>query len=89
MNSRRTSIRARPDNGFRRLFLIVLIRMAAAVIDVGAWMRADRKLQSAADAAALAARRSSRQHAWPPGGRRVRQQERRGHHGANVTFPRT
>ena len=29
--------------------------MMAAVIDVGAWMRADRKLQSDADAAALAA----------------------------------
>ena len=37
------------------LFLVVLICMMAAVIDVGAWMRSDRKLQADADAAALAA----------------------------------
>jgi hypothetical protein len=37
------------------LFLVVLTGMMAAVIDVGAWMRADRKLQADADAAALAA----------------------------------
>ena len=37
------------------VFLVVLICMMAAVIDVGAWMRADRKLQADADAAALAA----------------------------------
>jgi hypothetical protein len=36
-------------------FLTVLIGMAAAVLDVGAWYRADRKLQANADAAALAA----------------------------------
>lgn len=36
------------------LFLTVLIGMAAIVIDVGSWYRADRKLQANADAAALA-----------------------------------
>jgi hypothetical protein len=36
------------------LFLTVLIGMAALVIDVGSWYRADRKLQANADAAALA-----------------------------------
>ncbi len=37
------------------VFMIVLIGMTAAVLDVGAWMRTDRKLQADADAAALAA----------------------------------
>jgi hypothetical protein len=36
------------------LFMTVLVGMAAAVLDVGAWYRADRKLQANADAAALA-----------------------------------
>jgi hypothetical protein len=36
------------------LFLAVLIAMAAAVLDVGSWYRADRALQATADAAALA-----------------------------------
>jgi hypothetical protein len=36
------------------LFLVVLIAMAGAVLDVGAWFRADRKLQANSDAAALA-----------------------------------
>jgi Putative Flp pilus-assembly TadE/G-like len=36
------------------LFLGVLMALAAAVLDVGAWYRADRKLQATADAAALA-----------------------------------
>lgn len=36
------------------LFLTVVIGMAAAVIDVGSWYRADRAAQQAADAAALA-----------------------------------
>jgi hypothetical protein len=36
------------------LFLTVLVGMAAAVLDVGSWYRADRKLQANADAAALA-----------------------------------
>lgn len=51
--------RARSEAGqttiLAALFLVVLIAMMAAVIDVGAWMRADRKLQADADAAALAA----------------------------------
>jgi hypothetical protein len=34
--------------------------MAALVLDIGSWYRADRATQSAADAAALAGRRSSR-----------------------------
>jgi hypothetical protein len=36
------------------LFMTVLIAMAAAVLDVGSWYRADRALQSTVDAAALA-----------------------------------
>lgn len=36
------------------LFLTVLIGMTAAVLDVGSWFRADRKLQATSDAAALA-----------------------------------
>jgi hypothetical protein len=37
------------------VFLAVLVAMASAVIDVGAWYRADRQMQATADAAALAA----------------------------------
>ena len=37
------------------LFLVVLVGMAAAVLDVGSWYREDRELQSTMDAAALAA----------------------------------
>jgi Putative Flp pilus-assembly TadE/G-like len=37
------------------VFLAVLIAMASAVIDVGAWYRTDRQMQATADAAALAA----------------------------------
>jgi putative Flp pilus-assembly TadE/G-like protein len=36
------------------VFLVVLLGMAAAVLDVGSWYRADRALQSTVDAAALA-----------------------------------
>jgi putative Flp pilus-assembly TadE/G-like protein len=36
------------------LFLAVLLAMAAAVLDIGSWYRADRKLQATVDAAALA-----------------------------------
>ena len=36
------------------LFLAVLLGIAAAVLDVGAWYRADRQLQATADASALA-----------------------------------
>jgi hypothetical protein len=36
------------------LFLTALIGISAAVLDVGAWFRADRKLQANSDAAALA-----------------------------------
>jgi Putative Flp pilus-assembly TadE/G-like len=36
------------------LFLSVLLGIAAAVLDVGAWYRADRQLQATADASALA-----------------------------------
>jgi hypothetical protein len=36
------------------LFLTVLLGMAAAVLDVGAWYRADRDVQATVDAAALA-----------------------------------
>jgi hypothetical protein len=37
------------------IFMTVLIAMAAAVLDIGSWYRADRALQSTVDAAALAA----------------------------------
>jgi hypothetical protein len=36
------------------VFMVALVGMAAAVLDVGSWYRADRKLQANADAAALA-----------------------------------
>jgi hypothetical protein len=36
------------------LFLVVLLGMAALVLDIGSWYRADRSAQSTADAAALA-----------------------------------
>ena len=36
------------------VFLVVLLGMAALVLDIGSWYRADRATQSAADAAALA-----------------------------------
>jgi Flp pilus assembly protein TadG len=36
------------------LFLVVLLGMSAAVLDVGAWYRAQRQLQASVDAAALA-----------------------------------
>jgi hypothetical protein len=36
------------------VFLLVLLGMAAAVLDVGSWYRADRHLQATVDAAALA-----------------------------------
>ena len=36
------------------IFLVVLLGMAALVLDVGSWYRADRDVQSTADAAALA-----------------------------------
>jgi uncharacterized membrane protein len=36
------------------LFLVVLLAMSAAVLDVGAWYRAQRQLQASVDAAALA-----------------------------------
>jgi Flp pilus assembly protein TadG len=39
---------------FVAFILMVLVGMAALVIDVGSWYRADRQLQTAADAAALA-----------------------------------
>ena len=42
---RRTGSEAGQTTLFGVLFLVVLICMMAAVIDVGAWMRADRKLQ--------------------------------------------
>lgn len=51
--------RMRSNNGqsavLMILFLVVLVGMVAAVLDVGGWMRADRKLQADTDAAALAA----------------------------------
>jgi Flp pilus assembly protein TadG len=40
------------------VFLVVLLGMAALVLDIGSWYRADRATQSAADAAALAGAQS-------------------------------
>ena len=48
----------RNDNGqatvLTVIFLVVLLGMAALVLDIGSWYRADRSTQSTADAAALA-----------------------------------
>lgn len=40
------------------LFMVVLLGMAAAVLDVGSWYREDRELQATMDSAALAAAQS-------------------------------
>ncbi|MGB2875331.1 MAG: pilus assembly protein TadG-related protein [Gaiellaceae bacterium] len=51
-------MRARSDTGqatvLTVVFLVVLLGMAALVLDIGSWYRADRATQSTADAAALA-----------------------------------
>jgi Flp pilus assembly protein TadG len=51
-------MRTRNDNGQATVvtvvFLVVLLGMAALVLDIGSWYRADRATQSTADAAALA-----------------------------------
>jgi len=51
-------MRTRNDNGQATVvtvvFLVVLLGMAALVLDIGSWYRADRSTQSTADAAALA-----------------------------------
>ena len=51
-------MRIRNDNGQATVvtvvFLVVLLGMAALVLDIGSWYRADRATQSTADAAALA-----------------------------------
>jgi Flp pilus assembly protein TadG len=51
-------MRTRNDNGqatvVTLVFLVVLLGMAALVLDIGSWYRADRATQSTADAAALA-----------------------------------
>src|SRR5205823_401618 len=51
-------MRIRNDNGqatvITVVFLVVLLGMAALVLDIGSWYRADRATQSTADAAALA-----------------------------------
>jgi hypothetical protein len=44
------------------LFLVVLLGVAAAVLDVGSWYREDRKLQATMDAAALAGVQSLPNH---------------------------
>jgi Flp pilus assembly protein TadG len=55
-------MRARSDHGqatvLTVVFLVVLLGMAALVLDIGSWYRADRATQSAADAAALAGAQS-------------------------------
>jgi Flp pilus assembly protein TadG len=54
--SRRTRFRDNQGQAFvlSFLFLTVLLGMSAAVLDVGAWYRAQRHLQASVDAAALA-----------------------------------
>jgi len=51
-------MRTRSDRGqatvLTLVFLVVLLGMAALVLDIGSWYRADRATQSTADAAALA-----------------------------------
>jgi Flp pilus assembly protein TadG len=51
-------MRTRNDSGqatvLTLVFLVVLLGMAALVLDIGSWYRADRATQSTADAAALA-----------------------------------
>jgi len=51
-------MKIRNDNGqatvVTLVFLVVLLGMAALVLDIGSWYRADRSTQSTADAAALA-----------------------------------
>ena len=51
-------MRTRSDHGqatvLTVVFLVVLLGMAALVLDIGSWYRADRATQSTADAAALA-----------------------------------
>jgi Flp pilus assembly protein TadG len=51
-------MKIRNDNGQATIitvvFLVVLLGMAALVLDIGSWYRADRSTQSTADAAALA-----------------------------------
>ena len=48
-------MRIRNDNGqatvITVVFLVVLLGMAALVLDIGSWYRADRSTQSTADAA--------------------------------------
>ena len=55
-------MRTRSDKGqatvLTLVFLVVLLGMAALVLDVGSWYRADRAVQSTADAAALAGAQS-------------------------------
>ena len=55
-------MRTRSDRGqatvMTLVFLVVLLGMAALVLDVGSWYRADRAVQSTADAAALAGAQS-------------------------------
>jgi len=55
-------MRTRSDRGqatvLTLVFLVVLLGMAALVLDIGSWYRADRAVQSTADAAALAGAQS-------------------------------
>jgi len=55
-------MKIRNDNGqatvITVVFLVVLLGMAALVLDIGSWYRADRATQSTADAAALAGAQS-------------------------------
>ena len=72
--------------------MVVLIGIAAAVLDVGSWYRADRKLQANADAAALAGAQElpeDRQRARSSLPLDYADHERRRRHGAGVSFRTT
>ena len=54
MNARNARIERGQATVLTLIFLVVLLGMAALVLDLGSWYRADRDTQSTADAAALA-----------------------------------
>lgn len=70
------------------LFLVVLIGFTGAVLDVGAWFQADRKLQANSDAAALAGAQELPEDTGFALGRAVEYGDKNGGHidGGDVSF---
>ncbi|HYM64839.1 MAG TPA: Tad domain-containing protein [Gaiellaceae bacterium] len=70
------------------LFLTVLMGMVAAVLDVGAWFRADRALQTTVDAAALAGAQELSTGTAPAGSRALEYSAKNGGgiSAANISF---